>query len=112
MSAMEKPKVGTQPVPNYPLHEDIAGISLRPFDFLPKQAPEKPLPRQVEMESTAKTLEILLRKIQDASWTKKLAVATWKKVEKVSELKLAVLILLTKWKPIHQVKILFRLILN
>ena len=67
MSAMVKPKVETQPVPNYPLHEDIAGISLRPFDFLPKQAPEKRPLIPLEMELKGKTLEILLLKIRDES---------------------------------------------
>jgi hypothetical protein len=80
MSAMVKPKVETLPAPNYPLHAGIAGISLRPFDFLPKPASEKPLPRQVKMESTAKILEILLLKIQDESYPKKLPAATWNEV--------------------------------
>jgi hypothetical protein len=97
MSAMGKPKVETQPVPNCPLPEDIASRSMRPFDFLPKQAPEKPLPMQVKMESTAKILSILLRKIRDESYSKKLPAATWNEVEKVFELKLQVLPLQTKY---------------
>jgi hypothetical protein len=93
---MVKPKVETLPAPNYPLHAGIAGISLMPFDFLPKPAPEKPLPRQVKMESTAEILEILLLKIQDESYSKKLPAATWNEVEKVSKLKLQVLPIQTK----------------
>jgi hypothetical protein len=36
------------------------------------------------MESTAKILVILLLKIQDESYSKKLPAATWNEVEKVS----------------------------
>jgi hypothetical protein len=96
MSAMVKPKVETLPAPNYPLHLSIAGISLRPFDFLPKQAPEKRPLAPLKMESIAKILEILLLKIRDESYSKKLPAATWNEVEKISELNLQVLPLQTK----------------
>jgi hypothetical protein len=53
---MGKPKVGTQPVPNYLLHEDIVGISQRPSDFLPKQGLGKRPLKPLKMESKAKIL--------------------------------------------------------
>ena len=93
---MGKPKVEILPAPDYPLDAGTDGKFLRPFDFWPKQAPEKPLPRQAKMESTAKILVILLLKIQDESYSKKLPAATWNEVEKVSELKVQVLPLQTK----------------
>jgi hypothetical protein len=65
MSAEGIPKVKSQPVPDYLLHVGTASISLRPFDFLPKQAPEKRPLRPLKRESKAKILEIPLLKIQD-----------------------------------------------
>lgn len=105
MSAKGIPKVETQPVPNYPPHEGTAGISLRPFDFLPMQEPEKPPPKPLKMEPKAKILEILLLKIRDESYSKKLPVATWNEVEKVSELKLQVLSIQTKYAAGSEVKV-------